>query len=73
MLAADETKHAALAWKTLAWILPQTDASFRARLVRDADTLAERAFASSASEPRAAAADAWREIILPTLRALASA
>jgi hypothetical protein len=85
MLASDETKHAALAWKTLAWILRHTDSSFRSQLLVEAHAMATTPFpaahashmSDATTEGRLSAraiarahADAWSEIVLPTLHAL---
>ena len=86
LLAADETRHAALAWRTLAWTMrdsgPELGAELlalaermRDELLDEADAQARRTGADLAAygrlSPRALSAvhrDAWRDLIMPTLR-----
>lgn len=84
-IVRDETRHAALAWQTVAWAVRQGGAPVAAavrarahamaaevaRAATGRDDVAPEALRAhgrlDAAARRAAAVDAWREIILPTL------
>lgn len=80
-IAADERRHAALAWRTVAWALSQGDARVRAAVAQafarepmTADEAGEDGLEShgrlSRRARRAVARKAWREIIAPHAAAL---
>jgi len=85
LLAKDEGRHAALAWRTLAWVFQQTEPGTAPGLVGLAERLAGEALAAPADGWSDAAAEgrlsaraiaetsrsAWRDILLPTLREMA--
>jgi hypothetical protein len=88
MLASDETRHAALAWRTLAWALREGGPSVGGEVLALAERMQRELLAEAEAQAntpdadvvthgrlsrRALSAvhrDAWRELILPTLRAL---
>jgi hypothetical protein len=79
-LVRDETRHAALAWRTVAWAVGEGGARVADALGAAAAAIAPAPRAPGAAEPgllahgrtddrtrREAVIDAWREIIAPTL------
>ena len=80
-IADDEARHAALAWKTLAWTGRVADVADLADTLRSvdlpaADPLADALAAHGRLDARALAVarrDAWRDIIDPMLRELTAA
>lgn len=74
-IAADEQRHAELAWRTLAWLLDGADQatrSFASRCFDDAVASVERASAPVSASLGAARRQAIREVVLPCAAAVLS-